>query len=70
VVGGEQVTVPGQVKRITRDQSGLHLAIQFFNGDAVNLGWLINQAQREDIRAAQDVGEPTSEGALEHPRSA
>ena len=52
VLGGEQVTVPGTVTRTASDDDGLYLGIHFLNGDAFNLGWLINQAQRQLINAA------------------
>jgi hypothetical protein len=49
MVGGEQVTVPGTLARVNREATGLALALEFVNGDAVGLGWLINQAQRQAI---------------------
>ncbi len=51
MVGGEQVTVPATVTRVDRGATDTELALQFLNGDAAGLGWLINQAQREKILA-------------------
>jgi hypothetical protein len=48
-LGGEQVTVAGEVVRIEHGSEAVKVAVHFFNGDSAGLGWLINQAQREHL---------------------
>ena len=54
-IAGEQVSVDGEVTRIERGDDGVRLALRFDNGEEAWLGWWINQAQREAIRAEREA---------------
>ena len=63
VVGGEQVTLHGTVRRLDSEMDGSSFALHFSDGESVGLGWLINQAQRENIRRRSGGGGEQRRGA-------
>ncbi|HET9075098.1 MAG TPA: PilZ domain-containing protein [Solirubrobacteraceae bacterium] len=63
VVGGEQVTLHGTVRRLESETEVLSFAMRFSDGETVGLGWLINQAQRANMRRRSDGGSEERRGA-------